>query len=80
MLPHERTRLFFSPTHNFTEAAAVATRLLLLHAGELLADRSLMKLKTMNRKIKTIASNIGSHWLAPRGVVLPKISELSTSA
>ena len=27
-------------THNFAEAAAVADRLLLLHHGELLADRS----------------------------------------
>ncbi len=31
----------FLATHNFAEAAAVATRLLLLHQGELLADHSL---------------------------------------
>jgi ABC-type multidrug transport system ATPase subunit len=28
-------------THNFSEAAAVGDRLLLLHRGELLADRSM---------------------------------------
>ncbi len=37
-LAHQETTVFLA-THNFAEAAAVATRLLLLHGGELLADR-----------------------------------------
>jgi ABC-2 type transport system ATP-binding protein len=39
-LARHNTTIFLA-THNFTEAAAVATRLLLLHQGKLLADRSL---------------------------------------
>jgi ABC-type multidrug transport system ATPase subunit len=37
----ERQTTVLLATHNFAEAAAVADRLLLLHRGELLADRSL---------------------------------------
>jgi ABC-type multidrug transport system ATPase subunit len=37
-LADQETTVFLA-THNFAEAAAVATRLLLLHGGELLADR-----------------------------------------
>ncbi|MFZ3262483.1 MAG: ABC transporter ATP-binding protein [Terriglobales bacterium] len=39
-LARQDTTVFLA-THNFVEAAAVANRLLLLHAGELLADRAL---------------------------------------
>jgi ABC-type multidrug transport system ATPase subunit len=37
----QRNTTVFLATHNFAEAAAVANRVLLLHRGELLADRSL---------------------------------------
>jgi len=36
-------------THNFAEAAAVADRLLLLHRGELLANRPVERAKTLTR-------------------------------
>ncbi len=39
-LARQNTTVFLA-THNFAEAAAVANRLLLLHAGELLADHAL---------------------------------------
>jgi ABC-2 type transport system ATP-binding protein len=39
-LARENTTVFLA-THNFAEAAAVATRLLLLHRGQLLSDRAL---------------------------------------
>jgi ABC-type multidrug transport system ATPase subunit len=39
-LAEQNTTIFFA-THNFAEAAAIANRILLLHRGELVADRTL---------------------------------------
>jgi len=41
-LAHQDTTVFLA-THNFAEAAAVASRVLLLHRGELLADRPMAR-------------------------------------
>jgi ABC-type multidrug transport system ATPase subunit len=66
-----RNTTVFIATHNFAEAAAVANRALLLHRGELLADRCLVTRPLVNRPPAThsLATRSSSLSAAPLGEV-----------
>ena len=53
-----RNTTIFIATHNFAEAAAVANRALLLHRGELLADRSLIARIPVTRPLAARPSDL----------------------